>query len=634
MMACRGGSASRALQHLRLPLFNTSRASLLRSRINFLLVTSTTAQTHFYQATAARNLEKSSSQPSLVLFDSLSNTYKAVPSFDATQDEMGMAWYTCGPTTYAPAHLGHARTYVLIDILRRVLEYTQATSDRPAPLFVMNVTDVDDKILARAQETGEAPLSLARRYEEEFWQDMDALGCLRPHVVTRVTEHVKTDIVPYIERLVQEKMAYVTPEGVYFDVREYDSRMGQVTKYGKLAPPSAATDFFSRHDPSPKDTVKRDERDFALWKLRKEGEDVYWSSPWGEGRPGWHIECSAMIECVQQMFHETHVFQVHAGGVDLKFPHHTNEIAQAEAYHPHRVAVEGEWIPHWIHTGHLHIEGMKMSKSLKNFITIRELLSQGATNSTLSSPADDFRLWCLGLSGSYRGPATYSPGRIDEARVIREKLVRFLIDGEEWLRKSGESRVKRWGVNEVDLYNGVMEASESCFDALMGCQELKYFDLDGSTYIESLVKLAELGRSYVAKVTPSEGPTEPLYAALKLLRDKLSLVGFSDATVQAGRDAEEGTVQSNIVGGERALAEKLVQFRAAVRKSALEDIRNGSSSACTKEILRLCDEARDDILPSIGLELNDDKIGDACDKEASWRFCLPQKKSSKRADGL
>jgi cysteinyl-tRNA synthetase len=516
-----------------------------------------------------------------------------------------------------------------MDILRRVLEHTQATANRPAPLFVMNITDVDDKILARASENGEDPLTLAKRCEAEFWQDLDALGCLRPHVVTRVSEHVETDIVPYVERLVQEEMAYITDEGVYFNVREYDSRMGHVTKYGKLAPPSAATDFFSRHDPSPNDTVKRDGRDFALWKIRKEGEEVYWSSPWGEGRPGWHIECSAMIESIQQLFLKTHVFLVHAGGVDLKFPHHTNEIAQAEAYHPHRVAVEGEWIPHWIHTGHLYIEGMKMSKSLKNFITVRALLSQGNQDSALSSPADDFRLWCLGLSGSYRGPATYSQTRLEEAKTIREKLVRFLVDGEEWLRKSGESKVKRWGTNEVELYNKVIEASETCFDALMGCQQQKYFDMDGATYVESLVELSEQGRAYMTKVVPSEGPpTEPLYESLRLLRDKLSLVGFSDATVRAGREDLISTRRNNIVGGERALAEQLVQFRSAVRKYALDDVRNdGGSSLNAKEILRLCDEARDDILPSIGLELNDDKIeGDST--ESNWRFCLPRERKT------
>jgi cysteinyl-tRNA synthetase len=317
------------------------------------------------------------------------------------------------------------------------------------------------------------------------------------------------------------------------------------------------------------------------------------------------------------------VFQIHAGVVDLKFPHHTNEIAQAEAYHPHRIAVDGEWIPHWIHTGHLHIAGMKMSKSLKNFITIRQLFDQEAVDSALSSPADDFRLWCLGLSGSYRGPATYSKDRIDEARVTREKLVKFLLEGEDWLVKSGDSAVKRWGDEEYALFDSTMTASANCHAALMGCQELKYFDMDGSSYIQNLVELAELGRSYLTRVNPGEGPTESLHTALNLLRTKLSLVGFSDATVKAGR-ADEENVRSNIRGGEQALAQELVQLRSAIRKNALEDIRNDAATPSTREILRLCDQARDVILPSIGLELNDDKIDDG-DKDASrWQFCLPR----------
>jgi cysteinyl-tRNA synthetase len=203
------------------------------------------------------------------------------------------------------------------------------------------------------------------------------------------------------------------------------------------------------------------------------------------------------------------------------------------------------------------------------------------------------------------------------------------VDGEEWLRKSGESKVKRWGKNEVELYNKVIEASESCFDALMGCQQQKYFDMDGATYVESLVELSEQGRAYMTKVVPSEGPpTEPLYESLRLLRDKLSLVGFSDATVRAGREDLISTRRNNIVGGERALAEQLVQFRSAVRKYALDNVRNdGGSSLNGKEILRLCDEARDDILPSMGLELNDDKIeGDSTD--SNWRFCLPRERKT------
>jgi cysteinyl-tRNA synthetase len=171
-----------------------------------------------------------------------------------------------------------------------------------------------------------------------------------------------------------------------------------------------------------------------------------------------------------------------------------------------------------------------------------------------------------------------------------------------------------------------MTASANCHAALMGCQELKYFDMDGSSYIQNLVELAELGRSYLTRVKPGKGPTESLYTALNLLRAQLSLVGFSNATVKAGL-ADEENVRSNIRGGERALAQELVQLRSAIRKNALQDIRTGAATESTQEILRLCDQAWDVILPSIGLELNDDKIDDGDKEDASrWRFCLPRQK--------
>ena len=183
-------------------------------------------------------------------------------------------------------------------------------------------------------------------------------------MVTRVSEHVDADIVPYIERLVSNNMAYeIKNDGVYFDVRSFEAQMQGVTKYGKLAPPAQATDFFNIDD-SNATNHKRDPRDFALWKVRKDKEPMYWPSPWGQGRPGWHIECSAMIEAVQRRFRDTHTFSVHAGGVDLCFPHHTNEIAQAEAYHHNRdknadTAAKPrkakEWIPHWLHLSLIHI---------------------------------------------------------------------------------------------------------------------------------------------------------------------------------------------------------------------------------------------------------------------------------------
>jgi cysteinyl-tRNA synthetase len=490
---------------------------------------------------------------------------------------------------------------------------------------------------------------------------------LRPHVTVRVTEHVDSDIVPYIERLMDLNMAYaVKDDGVYFDVKAYEDRMQIMSsRYGKLAPPANSTEtLFTTLPPSSQEGIdsisdsssaqavtkspKRDARDFVLWKNQKEGERMYWSSPWGPGRPGWHIECSAMIEAVQERFRETHTFQMHAGGVDLKFPHHTNEIAQAEAYHSQDTdMVPGkEWIPHWVHTGHLHIDGLKMSKSLKNFVTIQDMLSESTSESSLSSRADDFRLWCLGLSGSYRGPATYSQERIQQAGAVRQKMVRFLLDGEEWLRKVGDAGDKKWNDEDHQFFASANEASVNSQRALLS-------DLDGSAYVKDMVRVAELGSAYLLSKSSSgtDGPTEPVHAALQTLRDMLSLVGFSDATCCAGLDdsssgQSSSSSASNVVGGERALLDELVRFRTAVRQAAIADLKERPPSAGTPktkaqhqsahEIIRLCDDARDNIFPRLGVELLDGKVvhsdsssGDSdqdstSSGESMWKFCVPR----------
>ena len=569
---------------------------------------------HFY---SRRFLSSSSSSrhAGFYLYDSLSDSCKQV-SMDPSIKK-ALAWYTCGPTTYAPAHLGHARTYVCLDIVRRILEHHLNSNNRPPPLFVMNITDVDDKILATSQETGESALALARRFEQEFWSDLDALNCLRPHVVTRVSEHVLSDVVPFIQKICDRGMAYETDDGVYFDLRSFDEKLGKITKYGKLAPPSIASDFFSRNTDTVESSLvtnKKDSRDFVLWKKRKANEDLFWDSPWGEGRPGWHIECSAMIEAVSNAFKDTHEFLFHAGGVDLKFPHHTNEIAQSEAYGSDLLEQQPrEWIPHWVHTGHLHIDGMKMSKSLKNFITIDELLNDGKSTSALTSPADDFRLWCLGLAGSYRSHATFSPERIAEARMIREKFVKFLIDGTEWVHKSRNSGSKKWTQRENDLYTKVNQCITKSYAAIMN-------DLDGKTFLQELIAVIDIGNTYLR--SHPAGPTEPIEHCISSLRQSLALVGFSDKTVRVGMELQSSLVSQGIAGGERALIEELVKFRSSVRDVALASTQGGATLQTIFEILRLCDVARDQALPSIGVQIMD---GDA---EKSWRYCLPSSNKS------
>ena len=590
----------------------------------------------------------------------------------SSRKNLGLGWYTCGPTTYAPAHLGHARTYVCLDILRRVMTVNSQLGSRttknsldtkkdgrlsaaPEPLFVLNITDVDDKTLAAAADAGVDPLQLARKYEREFWRDWDALNCLRPHIVTRVTEHVDSDIVPYIEHLVKEGMAYELIEeggdgtggGVYFDVRAYDEKLGHLTKYGKLAPPAAShgiEDIFQNNikgkngtndnDESLPTTLstnqKRDPRDFVLWKTRKKGQEALsWSSPWGEGRPGWHIECSAMIQAVQEQFRDSHQFLVHAGGIDLKFPHHTNEIAQSEAY----LGV-GEWIPHWIHTGHLHIDGLKMSKSLKNFVSIEDFLNDNVSNemsrdenaaedkngiarnfeSALESPSDDFRLWCLGLSGSYRGPATFSMARIKEARSVRHKILRFLLEGESWIhtvekdQKEFSQSSKKWQDEECIFFKATDRAKQRGLSALEN-------DLDGSTFVSELLVITEHGMKYMER--KDRGPAEPLISAIREVRNLLRLVGFTDTTTDAGIRTGHSNYRSSQVC-EEALVESLLQFRSVVRSIALDE----GSTPGMKQLLALSDGLRDSVLPEIGVQLIDSNKTEVKD---SWKFCLPRK---------
>jgi cysteinyl-tRNA synthetase len=283
--------------------------------------------------------------------------------------------FVCGPTVYDYSHIGHARTYISFDVIVRYMKYSGYSV-----FYIQNITDLDDKILKRADELETSPLELARRYEEKYLQDMELLGVEHVNLYARATEHIP-EIIRQIGVLMDKGYAYETDKGVYFDESKFED-------FGKLS--NRNIEDLNVHRIGP-DSSKRNPGDFALWKKRErisKEQEMIWDSPWGTGRPGWHIEDTAITET-----YFGPQYDIHGGGLDLIFPHHEAEIAQMEASSGKKPMVR-----YWMHTGFLNVKGEKMSKSLGNFITINELLEE-------YSP-DVFRFFVL--STHYRSPIDFS----------------------------------------------------------------------------------------------------------------------------------------------------------------------------------------------------------------------------------
>ncbi len=294
--------------------------------------------------------------------------------------------YACGLTPQAPAHVGHMRGVIVMDIVQRWFEQLGYEVN-----FVQNFTDIDDKIIRRAQEEGISTAEVADKYSRMYIEDAQALGVRLPRFV-KVTEHMQ-DIIEMVQRLVEDGYAYVVDGDVYFAVERFP-------EYGKLS--GRSPDEMRAGARVEIDERKRNPLDFALWKAAKPGEPA-WDSPWGPGRPGWHIECSTL-----SLKYLGPSFDIHAGGMDLIFPHHENEIAQSEAY----LHCEKPFVRYWLHWGPVRLKEQKMSKSTGVFVPIRELRQQ-------YEPAV-IRLFLLSVA--YRTPLEFSYERLDEARAALERV--------------------------------------------------------------------------------------------------------------------------------------------------------------------------------------------------------------------
>jgi len=384
-------------------------------------------------------------------------------------DKGKVSVYVCGPTVYDYSHIGHARTYVSFDVIVRYLEYKGYKVT-----YVVNITNIDDKIVARAKETNEDPLALSKRFEQAFFEDMKEFNLRPADFYPRVSDHIQ-DIIIMTEGLIEKGVAYVTDGDVYFDVTK-------IQDFGKLSHQNL--DQMMAGARVEIDRKKRSPHDFALWKRSDKGEPS-WDSPWGKGRPGWHMECSAM-----SMKYLGPQLDIHGGAKDLIFPHHENEIVQSESY-----TGKKPFVKYWIHTGFLTIDGQKMSKSLGNFITIRDLLKKHS--------AESFRLFVL--STHYRRPVDFSDEGLTQAEATLERI----YETRDRLKNLIKSNACRESKGEERLLEEMAEAKEKF---LMGMEN----DFNSAIALASFHELIRLGNR-VVDLKPSKRVSEVALATINEL---------------------------------------------------------------------------------------------------------------------
>lgn len=459
-----------------------------------------------------------------------------------TEHKNLIKWYTCGPTVYDSSHVGHACCYMKLDILQKILKrYFQQNV-----LSVMNITDIDDKIIKRAAVLKLSPEEVSKKYEEEFWNDLNNLGIEKPLLVLRVMENIES-IKKFVERLLKNDQAYKAADGsIYFDVsKDID--------YGRLQNVDATDD-------TTKKGIKRNVMDFALWKAPKEGEP-YWESEWGPGRPGWHIECSALASTV---FGSS--IDIHCGGIDLRFPHHENEEAQSCAFHS-----KSQWVNYWMHVGELQLHNfIKMSKSLKNTVSIDTLLHK-------CSP-ENFRMACL--QSHYRSSMEYSDDLLLNAENNLNKFRYLLNDCSAYLKGQLKGTL-----NPTILLTAINETINEVDIAFRD-------DFNTPNVIKALNNLSSVTNKML-RSTSSSSLNSSMYsfhilAVIDVVHDTLNTCGINLRSATKQYTAEDDNSS--------AIMDILNEFRSGVRNLAIE--------GKYQPLLQLCDKVRSDV-NSLGIKIND-----------------------------
>ena len=442
--------------------------------------------------------------------------------------------YVCGPTVYDDPHIGHARSAYIFDV---IIRYLRHKFNKSKITFVRNITDIDDKIIAKARQLQSTAKNeqkrnlnalvkeVATKYTKIYHEAMDSIGLDKPDKEPKATEHIK-DMQNIIKDLIKKGFAYESGGDVYFEVKKFGN-------YGKLS--KRNVDELRSETRKPAGEEKKDTLDFALWKKSKPDEPE-WPSPWGKGRPGWHIECSAMSG---KYFKGS--FDIHGGGLDLIFPHHENEIAQSKC-------AGQEFAKYWIHNGLLTINSQKMSKSLGNFITIEDFIAKHKSAELLKM---------LFLSAHYRSPVDYTEDRIKEMAKARERITIFL-------RKVNEAKGKKEKARKIEAIEKIKEQFIAAMDD----------DFNAPLALAAVFELVNLGNNYL-----SEENVESAVSAEAALLKLAAILGLSlEDTEAAIEKSDEELIKARNEARRKGDFKKSDEIRAQLLEKGIivEDTKTGT----------------------------------------------------------